>query len=294
MWEFVFVIGSKCGRILGMKKLVVLCLLSCCFVSQSFAIDGSALKPYSTEFFDYASGFVGEGTTECSRFVNRNFYARFGEFIWGSAWDYHEEAEKRGLLKFKWRVNDDDIDPVTLKLKERRFRESHYGELYKVLDGLEVPVGVAGFFYEFSFFTDKLFRPDVLRQTHVAMIAGRKTFVVENESDEVLTLKELWERRLGVIHDYEVGFINDRLRRGNMFARRVLSLDTVMAPGDRVAYRDYLVEEQFRTVRRHSLLEMYLKKHRNNHVMSLLRPVSFMQVSGEVLGRVRDVEKMKN
>ena len=57
---------------------------------------------------------------------------------------------------------------------------------------------------------------------------------------------------------------------------------------------DYLVEEQFRTVRRHSLLEMYLKKHRNNHVMSLLRPVSFMQVSGEVLGRVRDVEKMKN
>lgn len=270
-----------------MQKLVILCLLSFACLGNVFASFDSPLSPYSTDYFDYASRFVSDGDTECAKFVNRNFYARFGEFIWGSAWNFYDAAVERNLLTFKWRVNDDDVDSETLMLKEGRFREAHYSQLYQVLDSIKDPIGVVGFFYRFSFWKEALFAsPYMLPQTHVAMLVGRKVFVEENETEQDVTLRDIWEEKYGVIHEYEEAFLNSRLMQANMFSRTTLSLDTKIEPGEKIAYRDYQIEEQFRTARRHSLLEMYLKKHRNNHVMSLLRPVSFLQVTDELMDKV--------
>lgn len=271
-----------------MKKVVILWILSLSIFSSVSAEWDNPLTAYSGDYFDYASGFVTDGYTECAKFVNRDFYARFGEFIWGSAWNFYDAAEERGLLKFVWRVNDDDIDAETLMLKKQRFRESHYSQLYKTLDDLENPVGVVGFFYRFSFWREALFAsPEMLPQTHVGFLAGRKTFVEENKGEKDMTLRELWSDKYGIILDFEEDFINGRLAQANMFPRQKLSLETKIAPGEKIAYRDYMIEHQFRTARKNSLMEMYLKKHRTNHVTALLRPVSFMQVTDEVIEKVQ-------
>ena len=142
-------------------------------------------------------------------------------------------------------------------------------------------MGVLGFVYRYSFYREYVGGlENRISQTHVTFLAGRKTFYFENTFDHPKSLEALLVDKYGVIHDIERAFIENKV-----------SLDQVLEPGERVYYDDYLVEEQFKYVQAASLLEVYLRKHRNNRVSSLLRPVSYSRIAQPIID---DLEKQKN
>lgn len=228
-----------------------------------------------TMYRNKAATYLSEGASnECAKFVNRMFLLRFGKLMFGNAWDL--QIINKDLLDFVWSIPEDSFTE-TLRLKKITDRIKHFQELYAVLDEEKTPVGVLGFVYKYSFYKDYVASlSNRIPQTHITFLAGRKYFYFENESEIPKSLEEILVDKYGVIHDIERAFVDNKVK-----------LDRILQPRDRVYYNDYLVEEQFKKVQGESLLEVFLRKHRNNRVSSLLRPVSYSRVTQSI---IKDLE----
>lgn len=230
-------------------------------------------------FFEKASKAVGLNTSECARFVNRIFGARFGFFPFGNAWTMQIAPENKKFLTLTWLLEKSQYNPKTLSLYDHKDRVRHFETLYSVLEG-EYSVGVLGFMYYFSSYQENILsHPDYFPQSHVVFLAGEKDFVIENTTQSPQTIEQILTDQWGVIHDFERSFVEKRI-----------PLEVELLPGGKIMYRDYLIEEHFRVPMRGSLLELFLRKHRNNRITPLLRPVSFSRISDTL---IRAIEAQK-
>lgn len=234
------------------------------------------------QFRNKASEYLsGENTSECAKFVNRMFFLRFGKLMFGNAWDL--QIKNKEFLDLVWRIPENSFDKL-LNLKNLTDRIDHFQQLYTVLDQEEYPLGVIGFVYRYSFYREYVSSlSNRMPQTHITFLAGRKEFHFENESDQSRTLEEILVEKYGVIHDVEKDFVNSKV-----------DLEKTLQPRERLYYNDYLIEEQFKTVMVASLLEVYLRKHRNNRVESLVRPVSYSRVSQKIMNDLTAQQKILN
>lgn len=241
----------------------------------------SFVSVYEKEYSRYretVEGYLPEGDY-CALFVNRMFLLRYNLEVYGNAWTMQLHPQNQQWMDLKWKLSEEDFNRSNrLALFQKEDRIKHYTELYDVLDNEKDPVGVAGFVYHYSIYKDELAQSSAkktLAQTHVAHIAGRKLFSFVNESTVPKTLESVLVEKYGTIHDYEKEFIERHVR-----------LNTLLQPNDEYFYTDYLVEENFKGVIHGSLLELVLRKHRNNKITPLLRPVSYSQVKDEVRDEV--------
>ena len=234
-------------------------------------------------FRKHASKSVSEYTSECAKFVNRIFSLRFGRLIFGDAWTMQLHPDNQKFLKLIWRLDESEfIRDKSLALKNNEDRIKHFQKLYKILDQEKTPIGVIGFVYRFSFWRDHVAKlPNVLPQTHIAFLAGQKEFFFENDSDQPQSLEKIITEKFGQVHDFEQDFVNERV-----------NLSKVLQPKEKYFYDDYLIEEQFKKVTAGSLLELFLRKHRNNRITPLLRPVSFSRISDELAEEIKHQKKI--
>jgi hypothetical protein len=223
-------------------------------------------------FREKARKYVNEDLEECAKFVNRLFFARFGIMIFGNAWDM--QLSNTYFLKLEWLVPDRDLEPGNpAKLKNYEARIGHFRELYNTLENSKSSIGVIGFAYRFTNYLPSIMATKgTLPQTHVVFSAGPKKFLIENNSDDFQSVEDILIKRFGTIHDYERDFLNEHLELGK-----------ILRPWEKYEYDDYLIEEHFKGVHSSSLLEMEMKKHQNNRVSSLFRPVSFSRISDEII-----------
>ncbi len=239
-------------------------------------------EPAYSVFFEKASQSVGVGTSECARFVNRIFGARFGFLPFGDAWTMQLAPENQPFLKLVWQLGKDQFDPETLLLLHAEARVEHFRDLYSALEREEYPIGVLGFLYRFSSWSEHIaLRSNVLPQTHVAFLAGRKAFEIKNPTSAPQTLEQILVEKFGVIHDFERDFVNE-----------CVPLSLELAPGAVYTYSDFLVEEHFREPMSGSLLELFLRKHKNNRTTPLLRPVSFSRISDALIAKIQEQEAL--
>ncbi len=234
-------------------------------------------KRYSA-YRDRAAEFLlNPYSNECARFVNRMFFVRFGKLIYGNAWDLQLKTANQKFLNLVWQLPEKEfLRNYGLRLRKKEDRIKHFQKLYSVLQNEKHPIGVLGFVYRYSFFKNEVASlKNTLPQTHVAFLAGRKWFYFENDSDRSRTLETVLTEKYGVIHDFEREFVGEHV-----------PLRKVLRPGERIYYQDFLVEEQFKKVRSGSLLALYLRKHRNNRVTSLLRPVSYSRISDNLIREI--------
>lgn len=226
-----------------------------------------------TQFREKAAIGIPDYTNLCAKFVNKLFYQRFDRLIFGSAWTIQLHPDNQRFLDLVWRIDGQDFyHDHQLNLKDKDLRIKHFSQLYSKLKNTKHPIGVAGFVYRYSFYKEEVATdPNILPQTHIAMISGKMDFFIENTDIQPKTVEQVLTQKNGIIHQYERAFVNNRVE-----------LDLLLLPGQRYRYTDYLVEEQFKTIRASSLLEVFLRKHRNNRVTPLLRPVSLSLISAEL------------
>ena len=193
----------------------------------------------------------------CALFVNRMIALRYGVGVYGDAWTMQLHPKNQEWFKLIWRLSEKDFNRSNmLNLHKKEDRIKHYETLYKVLGQQEDPQGVVGFTYRFSAHREKLSQSTVretLAQTHVGYVGGKHSFSFKNDTDEAQSLQDLISKKHGTIHDFEKAFVESKVR-----------LNTWLEPGDEYFYEDYQVEEYFKGVVNGSLLEVFLRKHRNN------------------------------
>ena len=269
-----------------MKKLILLALSTLFFArAQAFPMQVGVEHPHFSVFFEKAASFVGENTSECAKFVNRMFLARFGALMFGSAWELQILRENQKFLDLVWRLPESEFQRTGsfpfLRLENPEKRVEHFEKIYNILESEKNPIGVLGFFYRFSFYADEIAQnPNFLPQTHVAFLAGRARFGVENLSENPQSVAQILQAKYGQIHDFEIDFLKTHL-----------PLDLVLGSGETYFYTDFLIQEHFKKAQERSLLEVFLQKHRNNRITPLLRPVSYSRVSGEILAQMQAQQK---
>ena len=243
--------------------------------------------PITDERYDIfrkkVSTIVGKNTSDCALFVNRMFLYRFGKMMFGNAWSIPIKKENQAYLDLVWKLDESQyIREENLRLHNVEDRVAHFEELYDVLDKEERPLGTIGFLYHYSFYRSLVAaHKEWLPQTHITFLAGKKKFYIENKTDIEQTIEKILVKKFGIIHDFERDFVNKKV-----------PLNKKMKPGEKYAYEDYLIEEHAKIVRHGSLLELFLTKHRNNHITPLFRPVSYSRVSKEILKNIEYQEKI--
>ncbi len=234
-------------------------------------------EKYAT-FRQKAESYLSGGeTNECAKFVNRMFLVRFGKLMFGNAWDLQLNEENRKFIKLLWRLKETDFNRENdLRLYNYQDRGNHFRQLYSIIEVQKHPIGVIGFMYRYSFYRDQIVAfENVIPQSHIAFLAGKKKFFFENISNSPKYLEEVINEKYGEMHDYEKDFVWKRV-----------PLRKILAPGEKHYYDDYLIEEQFKKVKAESLLEVFLRKHRNNRITPLFRPVSFSRISDELIEEI--------
>ncbi len=229
-------------------------------------------------FRSKAETFLDEGpTNQCALFVNRLFKARFGKLIFGNAWDLQLKEANQKFLTLIWRIKEKEFNRErNLALNKKEDRIDRFQQLYNVLDSQKHPVGVLGFVYEYSFYREYVASLKyAMPQTHITFVAGKKQFFFENTADMPQSLEQILVEKYGVIHDFERDFVWEKV-----------PLKKRLQPGERYYYTDYLIEHQYKKVVAKSLLEEFLRKHRNNHVTPLLHPVSFSRISDNLITEI--------
>ena len=247
------------------------------FVGSAQASD---LKLSETDWhktFEKAGTYVDNTKNECAKFVNRLFALRFGTTIWGNAWDIPLNNSNQKFLKLKWTFDDAVIDPKTNWVRTTAERVFQFENLYQAIENSETGFGLAGFSYRFSFAYQNI-GDDDLQQTHIAFISPKKIFELKNNSDESKTVQELFEEKIGEIHIFERDFVNQRLNKYKNLTEKFTFLSDTVLPNKSVWYYDFPLEEQFKETRSENILISFLRKHRNNKVSALLRPVSWTDI----------------
>lgn len=206
----------------------------------------------------------------CAKFVNRLFLARFGQSIYGNAWDMQLNSQNQKYLELIYRLPENRFSRANnLSLFSVEDRSKIYEEFYEMLDQEKTPIGVLGFLYQFSNEREQLSKnKTVLPQSHVGFLAGRKEFYFQNTLQTSQSLRKVIVEKYGMVHDFEEAFLASRV-----------DLEKILQPNEKYRYQDYLVEEHFRGIKAGSLLEIFLRKHRNNRKTPLLRPVSYSRIS---------------
>lgn len=270
-------------------RFSIFTLLGVFFVSTNlFAAEIMAPEVYDITRQDYAqfrkkaAEQIDDTKNECAKFVNRIFQARFKKNIWGNAWDIQINDQNLKYLSLEWQLPESEfLRHKNFQLKTPQDRIKHFEELYKTIENKPHRIGVIGFMYRYSAAKDFLV-PGVLPQTHISFLAGEKIFSITNTTQQTVTIRQLLEDQYGKIHDFEAAFVNSRLNQAKNWVEKRYSLDSKIKPGASFFYHDYLIEEQFQFVRSDSLLGIFLRKHRNNHISALLRPVSFSRITPAV------------
>ena len=236
-------------------------------------------------FLKEAAKSITPHTNQCALFVNRIFLARFGRAIFGNAWEMQLHPDNQKYLTLVWRLTEDDYDrSANLALYDYTDRVDHYRRLYRELDKIKNPVGTLGFLYHYSAYREYVAaNPKVLPQTHITFVAGRKTFDITNDSDTSQTIEEILVAKHGIIHDFERPLLKERN----------IPLTEILEPGQSYTYIDYLIEEQFKVIQSNSLLEVFLRKHKNNRTTPLVRPVSYSQISEELEQEITYQKRLK-
>lgn len=263
-----------------MKKFWVLLLLLISSVVFSFETAlgtmpyWNNLHPSYKIYQEKAALHIDMEQNECAKFVNRLFKYRFDKLIWGNAWDTQLNDKNLKYLSLEWIIDFDSYDrEQNFRLIDRRLRVQHFTKLYDAIESDYHRTGILGFMYRYSFAKDFL-TEDVLPQTHVAFLAGKQAFVIINITNETRTIKDVLEENYGKIKDNESNFLEKKLG---------YSLYHILLPGQEITYQDYLIEQQFQQqIESVSLLSVFLRKHRNNRVTPILRPVSFSRITNEV------------
>lgn len=208
----------------------------------------------------------------CALFVNRMIRMRYGVPVYGDAWTMQLHPTNQQWVELVWRLPESEFNRKNnLQLLKKEDRIKHYQELYEVLDAQEDAQGVIGFVYTFSNHLEQLSQSTAkktIAQTHVGYVAGKTSFSFKNDTEEALTLEKLIGEKYGNLHDFEKPFVAQKV-----------NLETWLEPGDEYFYEDYSVEEYFMGVVEGSLLEVFLRKHRNNRINPLLRPASYSQIT---------------
>lgn len=240
------------------------------------ALQVSLDDPLYAEYFSTVSSLVGVNTSDCAKFFNRMFSLYFGKHTWGNAWEIQLKKENQKFLTLEWNVPDNELyknNNLWYPWGYAEKRGEHFESLYTALAQEEPPVGAIGFVYRYSNYREMVGSARyILPQTHIAFLAGRSIFHFINNTEETLTLHELLDKTYGVLKPYEIEFVGKRIL-----------LDTILEPGDSFAYQDYLIEEHFLQATRGSLLEVFLRKHRNNRVDEVLRPISFSRITKDLI-----------
>jgi len=220
---------------------------------------------------------------QCAKLVNRIFLARFGILMFGNAWDLALRPENQKYLKLIWQLDESDFRRnFHLNLHKKEDRVAHFERVYKTLQNEKNPIGILGMLYYFSAHKNAVAaNKNFLPQTHVGFVAGKKIFTIENEENSPQTIREILEKKFGIIHEFEKDFVQKKV-----------PLEKILAPGEKFFYEDFLVEELFRAVHAGSLFEIFLRKHRNNRITPILRPVSFARVSDEILEKISAQQKI--
>lgn len=257
-------------------------------VSDSFhpiPIQVSVEDERYSSFFDEVSQYVGEETSDCALFVNKMLRERFNILVYGNAWDLQAKEPNKKYLTFAWSIPKSEVyrdNDFNFPWGSFSQRIDHFQELYETLDAQEYPIGVIGFIYKYSAYKNVLHTyPFILPQTHVVFVAGKKDFVIQNNTDTIQTIENILVAQHGTIKHYEWDFVNSKV-----------PLNKVLLPGESFLYEDYLIEEHFRKAMRGSLLELFLRKHRNNRVEEILRPISFSRLSDDILDALRNQKEI--
>jgi len=255
------------------------------FSQQAFALEelqsnipvqvDVAHEKYSV-FFQKALQSVEKGQSECAKLVNRLFLARFDKMMFGDAWTLQLAPANQEFLDLVWRLGEDQFTRPGLYLNDLNDRTKHYRMLYSLLDKEKYSIGVLGFMYRFSDWREHISANlKWMPQTHVAFLAGRKSFEIKNESSSIKTIEEILGEKYGNLLDNEKAFVNFRVP---------LSLE-LLSNGS-YFYNDYLLEEHFKGAISGSLLEMFLRKDSKIKKTSLFRPVSFSRISREIIKEI--------
>lgn len=262
-----------------MKKLLLLCFIALPLtVKAALPIQPPIADPLYSKYREWAYAQINPTLDQCAKFVNRMLLTRFGISSYGDAWNLQLAPENQAYFDLLWRVDEADFDRKNdFKLYDYTSRIKHFEQLYKKLDQDNAPIGVLGFMYYYSQHKEKIpnGRYD-LPQTHVAFLAGRDTFPIFNHTDTTLSVEDLLALQHGQIWDFERPFVLSRI-----------PLEQRLAPGETLTYEDYLVEDQFKTSRNTSLLNIFLDKHWYNRKTPLLRPVSYSRLKENIVEAVQ-------
>lgn len=243
--------------------------------------------PLYLTYFEAVSRLVGTHSSDCAKFVNRMIWFQFGTPIWGNAWDVQKRKDNQEILDLLWQVSPQEHhqeNGLWYPWGSFSQRIQHFQELYDVLEKQENPLGIIGFVYRYSDYREMVSQSSSsapMPQTHVAFLAGKKMFNLVNDTDQKKSIKDLLQEKYGVIKSYEYDFVNE-----------VFPLEDIMESGAVFSYEDYLVEEHFLKPVRGSLMEIFLRKHRNNRVEEILRPMSYSQLSSQILENQKRQKEM--
>lgn len=226
-----------------------------------------------SQYREKAASEVDLEKSLCAKFVNKLFLARFGQEIYGNAWDMQLKEENQKFLKLVYRLDENKfLREKNLELSNSTNRSKIYKEIYEILDREKMPIGVLGFLYRYSPERENLAKnKKVLPQSHVGFLAGKKEFYFQNTSQNPKLLREIISEKYGEIRDFEENFLASRI-----------PLEKILKSNEKYIYQDYLIEEHFKGIKAGSLLEIFLRKHRNNRKTPLLRPVSYSRISKEL------------
>ena len=262
--------------ILGVLVLVGIVQMS---VSAEIAIQSNLDSPEYSRFREKAAKALTAGEEECAKFVNRLFLARFGKMMFGDAWTMQIKPENLEYLMMEWKLPETEFfRNRALALSHYTDRVRHFEDLYDVLQQQEYPIGVLGWIYHYSNWRQFLAsRRDLLPQSHVSFLAGKKIFFIENTTDKETTLQDILEKKYGNIHDFEKPFVEKLLG---------IKIRAKIRPGEKFMYEDFLIEENFKYVRAESFLAVFLRKHTGNGITPLLRPVSFSRISDSIIQEI--------
>ncbi len=236
--------------------------------------------PQYKEIFNYTAQFTQDNMSQCALFVNRMFLTRFGKPIYGNAWDMQLHPANKKHLTLAWQIPKSEVyrtQNLNFPWGKSSQRGDHFSSFYEFLDAQEYPIGVLGMVYRYSAHKEEILGlSNILPQTHVAFIAGKKQFFIHNTTTDIQSAQSILEEQYGTLKSYEKELIASRI-----------PLDSRIYPGESMVYEDYLVEEHFKTVMSGSLIELILRKHRNNRVDELLRPISFSLISQEIIDSLK-------
>ncbi|PID70755.1 hypothetical protein CSB37_01570 [bacterium DOLZORAL124_38_8] len=233
-------------------------------------------ESFAHQTFLKTSQQIDNSKNECAKFVNRLFLNRFNKPIWGDAWNIPLQKENQKYLKLQWVVNQDQINQQHW-VHSTQDRIEMFKELYKHAQKSPSGFGLAGFSYRYSFAYPYIPATN-LPQTHIAFISPQKLFAIKNASETTKTVQELLEEKVGTIHPVETHFVNQQLNKAKNLAEKRIFLHTPIAPKQSFFFYDFPLEEQFRYPRQENILFSFLRKHRNNKVSALLRPVSWTDI----------------